>query len=78
MGSSYHGKFMQHEYSNVLVLRVQIVHEVMHAVGHVVPIDGDEPIREEPYFEMEALAELGFGYEAAVSRSHSRLAGSNG
>lgn len=43
------------------------MHEIMHAVGHIVPATGSEPNEEEPSFEDEALVELGFGFEHAVS-----------
>lgn len=43
------------------------MHEIMHAVGHIVPVMGSDPIEDEPSFEDEALVELGFGFEHAVS-----------
>lgn len=41
----------------------------MHAISTIVPGELDEPLMEEPYFENEAIAEVGFGYEHAVSYS---------
>lgn len=50
-----------------------VVHEITHAVGNISPVDGAEPNLDEPYFEMDALAELGFGMEAAVSEITSKF-----
>lgn len=39
----------------------------MHAISIIVPGEPDEPIMQEPYWEDDAIAEVGFGYEHVVS-----------
>ena len=40
---------------------------MFHALGNIASIEGDNPDVDEPYFENEALAELGFVSECVVS-----------
>lgn len=45
----------------------QIAHEVMHAISISQELDANR--YQEPYFEDEALNEVGISFEAAVSHS---------
>lgn len=46
-----------------------MAHEVIHAIDYLETDFKNEPDMFEPYFENEAIAELGFSYENAVSSS---------
>lgn len=68
MVNSYYSKS-----SDFLVLKIggvnrgQIAHETMHAVAALFTVLADKPEVGEPYFEDQAVAEVGFGFESAVS-----------